>query len=345
MDAIRRYVITLTAAAMLCALVKAITAGRKGQEKILSLVCGIFLLATALGPLGLLRLPDLSDPTAQVQAEADRMASQAEDETKRQMAAIISEEAASYILDKADALGLQLEVQVELDAELLPCGVRLQGAASPYARSQLSGQIETELGIAQESPLPPLGDSQREAGVVLMKESGPVWETLRRLPQRLGKFKYPVLILLLGVLLLLLPRPSGREAEPEATAPAVEERSTLAVEETRLANLLSRIQGAGAVEVMLSLKSGEQIHYQTDTQLQTGGSTEESLRQEDNTVLYGTGSGTQSALVQQVTAPTYQGAIVVCQGADDPGVKLALVQAVASVTGLGTDQITVVKMR
>ena len=164
-----------------------------------------------------------------------------------------------------------------------------------------------------------------------MKESGPVWETLRRLPQRLGKFKYPVLILLLGVLLLLLPRPSGREAEPEATAPAVEERSTLAVEETRLANLLSRIQGAGAVEVMLSLKSGEQIHYQTDTQLQT--------------VLYGTGSGTQSALVQQVTAPTYQGAIVVCQGADDPGVKLALVQAVASVTGLGTDQITVVKMR
>ena len=34
-----------------------------------------------------------------------------------------------------------------------------------------------------------------------MKESGPVWETLRRLPQRLGKFKYPVLILLLGVLL------------------------------------------------------------------------------------------------------------------------------------------------
>ena len=176
--------------------------------------------------------------------------------------------------------------------------------------------------------------------MVLMKESGPVWETLRRLPQRLGKFKYPVLILLLGVLLLLLPRPSGREAEPEATAPAVEERSTLAVEETRLANLLSRIQG-----VMLSLKSGEQIHYQTDTQLQTGGSTEESLRQEDNTVLYGTGSGTQSALVQQVTAPTYQGAIVVCQGADDPGVKLALVQAVASVTGLGTDQITVVKMR
>ena len=117
MDAIRRYVMTLTAAAMLCALVKAVTAGRKGQEKILGLVCGIFLLATALGPLGLIRLPDLSDPTAQARMEASQAAGQAEAETKRQMTAIISEEAATYILDKADALGLQLEVQVELDGE------------------------------------------------------------------------------------------------------------------------------------------------------------------------------------------------------------------------------------
>ena len=109
MDAIRRYVMTLTAAAMLCALVKAVTAGRKGQEKILGLVCGIFLLATALGPLGLIRLPDLSDPTAQARMEASQAAGQAEAETKRQMTAIISEEAATYILDKADALGLQLE--------------------------------------------------------------------------------------------------------------------------------------------------------------------------------------------------------------------------------------------
>src|SRR5699024_3317577 len=42
MDAVRRYVMTLAAAAMLCALVKAIAPGHKGQEKILSLVCGIF---------------------------------------------------------------------------------------------------------------------------------------------------------------------------------------------------------------------------------------------------------------------------------------------------------------
>ena len=87
MDAVRRYVMTLAAAAMLCALVKAIAPGHKGQEKILSLVCGIFLLATALGPLGLLRLPELSDPTAQARVEAGQAAERAEEEAKQQMTA------------------------------------------------------------------------------------------------------------------------------------------------------------------------------------------------------------------------------------------------------------------
>ena len=50
-----------------------------------------------------------------------------------------------------------------------------------------------------------------------MKESGPVWNKLTRLPQKLGKFKYPVLILLLGVLLLLLPRQKQQPAAPEET--------------------------------------------------------------------------------------------------------------------------------
>lgn len=150
MDALRRYIMTLTAAAMLCALVKTISAGRKGQEKILGLVCGIFLLATALGPLGLLKFPDWSDPTQSVRAEASRAVSQAEEQTRQQMEAIISEETVTYILDKADALGLQLEVSVELDENLVPSGVTLTGASSPYAKSRLTRQIETELGIPPE---------------------------------------------------------------------------------------------------------------------------------------------------------------------------------------------------
>ena len=54
-----------------------------------------------------------------------------------------------------------------------------------------------------------------------MKESGPVWKRLSDLPRKLGKFKYPVLILLLGVLLLLLPRQEQKPQAAEPPAPAV----------------------------------------------------------------------------------------------------------------------------
>jgi hypothetical protein len=39
------------------------------------------------------------------------------------------------------------------------------------------------------------------------------------------------------------------------------------------------------------------------------------------------------------------GAVIVCQGADKPVVRLAIVEAVADATGLSTDTITVLKMK
>ena len=168
-------------------------------------------------------------------------------------------------------------------------------------------------------------------------------EKLSGLPGKLGKFKYPILILLLGLILMVLPGKAQKQPLPEATEAAPEQVSSLAITEERLSGLLSKIRGAGAVEVMLSLRSGEQVEYQSDVSQQWEEGSQQ--RQESNTVLYSSGSGVQSALVRRVEAPVYQGAVVVCQEADDPAVKLAIVESVSSVTGLGADQITVVKMK
>ena len=43
--------------------------------------------------------------------------------------------------------------------------------------------------------------------------------------------------------------------------------------------------------------------------------------------------------------PEYRGALVVAQGADNAAIKLAITQAVAGLTGLSSDKITVVKMK
>ena len=43
--------------------------------------------------------------------------------------------------------------------------------------------------------------------------------------------------------------------------------------------------------------------------------------------------------------PQFQGALIVSEGADNAAVRWNIVSAVSSLTGLGTDKITVVKMK
>ena len=57
------------------------------------------------------------------------------------------------------------------------------------------------------------------------------------------------------------------------------------------------------------------------------------------------GSGGEGPLTREVTYTVYQGAVVACQGADSAQVRLEIVRAVASLTGLGSDKITVIKLK
>jgi hypothetical protein len=56
-------------------------------------------------------------------------------------------------LDKAADFGAQIEVTVSvtMDAVPIPCGVRISGAYSPYARLRLGEIIHQELGIGEEA--------------------------------------------------------------------------------------------------------------------------------------------------------------------------------------------------
>ena len=65
---------------------------------------------------------------------------------------------------------------------------------------------------------------------------------------------------------------------------------------------------------------------------------------ETETVVISRGSGGEETVVLEIRAEQYRGAVVVCEGGDDPGVVLALTRAVSAATGLGADRITVMKM-
>ena len=57
----------------------------------------------------------------------------------------------AYTLTKAEAMGLFLTVEVELDDSGLPRSVALTGNWSPGERQRLSELIESELGLGKEA--------------------------------------------------------------------------------------------------------------------------------------------------------------------------------------------------
>ena len=163
------------------------------------------------------------------------------------------------------------------------------------------------------------------------------WVSIRsRLTELFKKYRYAVMILLLGVVLLCLP--SGKKDTQVPTATSTSEETVQSGLEESLAAILSQIKGAGKVEVLLTEAKGAETLYQSDGD--TGTDTDR-----QDTVIISDADRAQSGLVRQVNPPSYQGAIVVCQGADSASVRLAIVEAVSSVTGLGADHITVLKMK
>lgn len=139
------------------------------------------------------------------------------------------------------------------------------------------------------------------------------------------KYRYVLLVLLAGIVLMMLPDGSAETAAPAAEP---QPQETL---ESGLERILSRIEGAGEVAVMLTEAGGEEVFYQTDGE-------------GADTVVVTDASRNERGLVRTRNPPTYRGAIVVCKGADSAAVRLAVAEAVANVTGLGMDKIAVLKM-
>ncbi len=152
------------------------------------------------------------------------------------------------------------------------------------------------------------------------------------------KYKFVLLILLAGVLLMLLP--SGTDEKEKVAEEPSRETFSLEATERKMEEVLGKIQGTGKLQVMLTLKSGSRLQLAEDTDRDEGGGEVSSSRE---TVTINRGSGYEDIVVTQQFYPAYQGAVVVCQGADQAAVRLAVTEAVAVLTGLSSDRITVVK--
>lgn len=162
-----------------------------------------------------------------------------------------------------------------------------------------------------------------------------------KITQYLQKYRYALLILVIGLALMLLPERSENHqtAQAQPLTGTVSQYSDITKE---LKEILSQIDGVGQVAVMLTVSTGEQNIYQQDEDQSTS-ETGSTIRKE--TVIISGSDRQEQALLLYTKAPEYMGAIIVCKGGNEPSVKLAIIDAVSKITGLSSDKISVVKMK
>ncbi len=127
-------------------------------------------------------------------------------------------------------------------------------------------------------------------------------------------------------------------------------RNSEAALERRLAEVLSQIKGAGAVQVAITFSTGAESQYAVDSELTDSTVTE--------AVAGGTDSGRQSVETQQKTTlasqdgqavlvkqsmPQIEGVLVVSSGAGDGRVKQQLFDSVQSLLGISAHRINIVE--
>lgn len=152
MEHIRSYLLSVITAALICSILSSLPAKNSTLRAIRKTLCGIFMSLALISPLATLHLPDIQQYLNIFQADAAEAVLVGESMSRERAAEIIKQQTAAYILDKAETMGVTLEVTVTLcdESPQAPCSVTLSGMVSPYARQRISDLISKDLGIKQE---------------------------------------------------------------------------------------------------------------------------------------------------------------------------------------------------
>ena len=134
--------------------------------------------------------------------------------------------------------------------------------------------------------------------------------------------RYLLIFFLCGVLLMLMPA-RNREYSDMQQSDGI--TFSLEMEEQRLENILSSIDGVGKCNVLLSAVEERELIVSDDDQ-------------HDYAVV---GMKSESEVTVLSRKPYYKGAVVVCGGCDNANIRFDVISAVMSYTGLSIDKITI----
>ena len=152
MELIRNWLVGVTCAAMIAALADGLMPPGT-VRKIGKLTGGLVLLLAVLNPLLKLDTTALTRSLTEYKLDLSGYSEELQEENEDLMKAIIAEQSAAYIVDKAAELGMECDVTVEVGGEgdyPIPETVTVRGNLTVAQREKLTRQIEADFAIPAE---------------------------------------------------------------------------------------------------------------------------------------------------------------------------------------------------
>ena len=152
---IRQYLMSLISAAIIVGIITSITKSNKTGASIIRLISGIFLSLVMLSPILRIEIQDFTDFYNDISLDASDAVRNGKNIYQNEMRSVIKEELETYILDKASALQLDVDVDVILSDELPPepTSIRISGNTSPYNKQMFQVFLSDEIGVSKENQI------------------------------------------------------------------------------------------------------------------------------------------------------------------------------------------------
>lgn len=156
---------------------------------------------------------------------------------------------------------------------------------------------------------------------------------LSKILKKYGNNKSLYIIIIIGVVLMLISM--GGEPKNDIKAPVYDTYS----DEQRLQNILSKINGAGEVSVMITYYGTNTYDVAYEKKQTSSEKTEEIMKSEENSVITAGGE----PLVKGEIYPKAKGVIIIAEGAGKPQVKKALTDAAAAALDIASYRVCVLE--
>lgn len=155
MNAIREYFLTVTAAALICSIVRKLLDEKGTPAAIGKLLTGLCMTLTILSPLAGFSFGSMDRLVIDFQEQAERYVSEGEMNSKKALEESMIARIEAYILEEADKMGAAVQVDVlpAGNGYPIPDKIYIHGDVSPVVKKKLQRWMEGTLGIAEENQI------------------------------------------------------------------------------------------------------------------------------------------------------------------------------------------------